>query len=39
MSSRQQAQAKVLLLEQQLAQAKASGSKAVFQAPQLEAKE
>ena len=36
-SSRQQAQAKVLLLEQQLAQAKASGSNAVFQAPQLEA--
>ena len=36
-SSRQQAQAKVLLLEQQLAQAKASGGNAVFQAPQLEA--
>ena len=36
-AARQQAQAKVLLLEQQLAQAKASGGNAVFQAPQLEA--
>ena len=36
-AARQQAQAKVLLLEQQLAQAKASGGSAVFQAPQLEA--
>ena len=36
-SKRQQAKAQVLLLEQQLAQAKVSGTIAVFQAPQLEA--
>jgi len=36
-ASRQQAQAKLLLLSQQLAQARAAGSAVVFQAPQLEA--
>ena len=36
-AARQQAQAKVLLLEEQLALAKASGDNAVFQAPQLAA--
>jgi len=36
-ASRQQAQAKLLLLNQQLAQARATGSAVVFQAPQLEA--
>jgi len=36
-TSRQQAQAKLLLLSQQLAQARAAGSAVVFQAPQLEA--
>jgi len=36
-ASRQQAQAKLLLLSQQLTQARAAGSAVVFQAPQLEA--
>jgi succinoglycan biosynthesis transport protein ExoP len=36
-ASRQQAQAKVLLLQQQLAQARANGNRVLFQAPQLEA--
>ncbi len=37
--NRQQAQAKVLLLQQQLAQARANGNRVLFQAPQLEANE
>jgi hypothetical protein len=36
-ASRQQAQAKVLLIKQQLAQARANGNRVLFQAPQLEA--
>jgi uncharacterized protein involved in exopolysaccharide biosynthesis len=36
-ASRQQAQAKVLLLQQQLVQARANGNRVLFQAPQLEA--
>jgi uncharacterized protein involved in exopolysaccharide biosynthesis len=36
-ASRQQAQAKVLLLQQQLGQARANGNRVLFQAPQLEA--
>jgi succinoglycan biosynthesis transport protein ExoP len=36
-ASRQQAQARLLLLKQQLAQARASGNRVLFQAPQLEA--
>jgi succinoglycan biosynthesis transport protein ExoP len=36
-ASRQQAQAKVLLLQQQLTQARANGNRVLFQAPQLEA--
>ena len=36
-ANRQQAQAKVLLLEQQLAQARSSGGNVLFQAPQLKA--
>ncbi len=35
--NRQQAQAKVLLLQQQLAQARANGNRVLFQAPQLDA--
>jgi hypothetical protein len=36
-ASRQQAQARVLLLEQQLVQARSSGGNVLFQAPQLKA--
>jgi succinoglycan biosynthesis transport protein ExoP len=36
-ATRQEAQAKVLLLEQQLSQARAVGNQTIFQAPQLEA--